>query len=443
MLYLQLYQDIKDQILTGQLLSGEKLPSKRQLASNRGVSLNTVTAALDQLIAEGYLEAKERSGYYVLDQVLASSQPIKRAYKEVIQPAPEIDWRYGGVDHDFPINSWKRTHNQVLNQDPSLIYRTGEPMGERVLREAISKHLWTAKGIHAPSSHILIGSSSQELLGKICQLLGPLRLGVEDPGNHQWIQTLKPLIKQTLPIPLDQYGANPSADQLKQIDLLYVTPSYQFPTGTIMSIGRKQSLIDWATRENKWVIEDAYNSDFRYEGKPIPPLKAIDTHDRVIYLQSFSSLISPSIHLTFMVLPDELMYRIQKNHQTSCQVPLSIQATVAEWIQTGHYARHLNRMRRKYSKKRQVLENWIARKEYLASQGTNAGLHFILHYLGKDFTSQELVQLAADWSVGLSPLSDYELNFHSHHPSFVIGYGRSSLQAIDIGIQHLEEAWDM
>ncbi|MGX7108645.1 MocR-like pyridoxine biosynthesis transcription factor PdxR [Facklamia miroungae] len=441
MLYLNLYNDIKQRILEGHLSPGEKLPSKRQMAKDRGVSINTVTASLDQLAAEGYIEAIQRKGYYVLSQKLNLKEPEHWNVNELRQEnTPKIDWRYKGVDPEFPIATWKKLTLECLNLNPNYLTEKGPKLGEHSLRQAISTYLWNAKGIKASPSHIIVGSSTENLLLLLVKLIGKAKIGVEDPGFHRWGEFLRANQIEQIPIRLDEEGANPDSFDKNKMDLLYVTPSYQFPTGSIMTIGRKQALLEWVNDDQKWIIEDEYNGEFRYEGKPIPPLKAIDYQDRVIYLQSFSSLISPALRISFMLLPDQLMQQFSRYpYYFSCPVPRLTQNVLAQFMSGGYFTRHVNRMRRKYSKKRQMIEKWASQYTDLRIIGTNAGLHLLLSISNNPLSEKEIIDAVKTHGMALSPLSDYEMIKKTRPASFVIGYGKASLSELEAGMKVLEE----
>ncbi|MGF3076682.1 PLP-dependent aminotransferase family protein [Facklamia sp. P12955] len=441
MLYLQLYNEIKQRILQGQLNPGEKLASKRQMAKDRGVSLNTITASLDQLAAEGYIEAIQRKGYFVLSQKLSLKEPNQWQLSEIeAESQPAIDWRYKGVDPEFPVATWKKITMECLNQDARYLTEKGSKLGEHHLRETIATYLWNAKGIKASPSHIIIGSSTENLLLLLVKLIGKAKIGVEDPGFHRWGDFLKANQIEQIPIELDQEGANPSPTDKKEMDLLYVTPSYQFPTGSIMTIGRKQELLEWANQDDKWIIEDEYNGEFRYQGKPIPPLKAIDSHDHVIYLQSFSSLISPALRISFILLPDSLLQKFKEYpYYFSCPVPRLTQNVLAQFMAGGHFTRHVNRMRRKYAKKRQLLEEWAKNFDNLKIVGTNAGLHLLLEIHATTLSESKIVEIAKKNSMALSPLADYELNKKRRPASLVVGYARADFNELEAGMKLLEE----
>lgn len=444
MLYQKLYEEIKERILDGRLRPGQKLPGKRQLAADRGVSINTVVSALGQLEAEGYVYSRQRSGVYVLNQKLTLREPDLWPRQETAIDQPLIDWRYRGVDGDFPRATWRKLGGQIMADRPDLFMETGDRQGEQELREALSTYLWSSRGVEAPASHIVIDSSTESLLLTLLAMLGKPTIGLEDPGFHRWGSFLHANLVRRLPLRLDEEGAVMSPSDKKEADLIFITPAHQFPTGRIMSIGRKQELLDWAAAHGKWIIEDDYNGEFRFEGKPIPPIKAIDGSDRVIYMGSFSATISPAMRVSYMVLPDRLVSRFRKNsYYLSSRVPRLTQLIVARFMTSGSFIRHINRMRRKYARKHQLLTDWISEKPGLAVRGSKAGLHLLLEYRGGNRSESELTGLAESRGMALSPLSDYELIPQQRRPAFVVGYGKADMDQLRAGINLLEEVWKL
>lgn len=444
MLYMDLYQEIKNRILDGRLSPGEKLPSKRQLSKDRGVSINTVEKALGQLEVEGYVQAIERSGVYVLKQKLTSREPNSWDYVEKEVRKPRIDWRYKGVDKDFPYATWRRLSSQVIDQYSSSLTESGPRQGEKKLREAISTYLWTSRGLDVPSSHIVVDSSTESLLLTILRMLEKPTIGVEDPGFQRWGAFLKSNLIERIPIEIDKDGAKPSSKDKDRMDALFLTPSYQFPTGQVMSIGRKQEILDWADEKEKWILEDDYNGEFRFEGSPIPPLKSVDDKNRVIYIGSFSTTVSPALRVSFMVLPDQLMRKFStETYYFSCSVPRLTQLVLAEFMTSGSYTRHINRMRRKYSRKRNLLTQWVKARKDLRVIGSNGGLHLLLEYKKDGLSEEDLLALAKEKDMALSPLSNYEITKKSRNPMFVIGYGKSSEKELKEGMKILDQIWSL
>ena len=357
-LYEQLYRCIKDDILSGRLACGEKLPSKRALSDHLETSIITVKAAYEQLIAEGYVYSVEKKGYYVnFVELPPHAKPAKLPFSDV---EPQVQFRLDMVTNHiskeyFPFTVWARTMRQVLLDRENELLLPTPYNGSKALRDAIAEYLWQFRGMHVDAEQIIIGAGTEFLYLLLIQLLGRDRsYAVEDPGYSRIARTYESNGVATEHIPIDEYGLSVSKLHETGSEVVHISPSHHYPTGTVMPIGRRQELLRWAgEREGRYILEDDYDSEFRFVGKPIPTLFSVDKSERVIYLNTFSKTISPSIRISYMILPPTLaeVYR-RKLGFYSCSVSAFEQYTLAKFMIDGSYEKHIARMRNRYRRKR-------------------------------------------------------------------------------------------
>ena len=391
-LYSQIYQEIKALIHSGELRYQDQLPSKRRLAAQNGVSQNTVINAYDQLLTEGYIYAKERYGYYVADVSYQVEPPRQvSAPEETPAPQPVFDFSLSVPDTSlFPFRRLRQLYQQILkSEDPSLLAMT-HPQGDSKLRHTVQAYLSQSRGVPCSSEQIILGPSSSHLLQLLIQLLKqaptgqapqPQGLAIEDPGFHSIAPLFEHYQMPVLPIPLDDQGLDSQALSKSPANLVFTTPNHQYPTGIIMPLARRLALLRWANEaDDRYIIEDDYDSEFKYGGQPIPGLKHLDQQQKVIYLGSFSRTLAPSVRLSYMVLPDRLMDRYHQLpiYQSTFLNTLN-QRVLAEFMETGELVRHLNRSRSFYRKKRDQLLQAIHQLDPDAKiSGGEAGLHILL-----------------------------------------------------------------
>ena len=314
-LYEQLYIGIKDAIIQQQIITGTKLPSKRKLADFLNISQTTVELAYAQLLAEGYISAKPRVGYFVeaLDEL---PYVEKMAPKFVATSTPQTyryDFSPGKIDADaFPFTLWRKYAKDVIDESYKDLLQIGHRQGEPVLREQIAHYLYQSRGITCTPDQIVIGSGTEHLLPMILRLFDDdSKLAIENPGYSAIPRN--ELKQRAIPISVDDDGL--VVDELDQsnADLVYITPSHQFPTGAVLSAARRAQLLKWAAGlANRYIIEDDYDSEFRYIGKPIPALQGLDQNDKVIYLSTFTKSLMPSLRVAYFVLPTALIAKYQE-----------------------------------------------------------------------------------------------------------------------------------
>ena len=357
-LYEYLCRSIRSDILSGALPAGTRLPSKRALAEHLRVSVITVEGAYSQLEAEGYLQARPKRGCFVsaVERPLpAAEEPPAAVPLEPQSPQARLDLSRNRVDTArFPVSTWAKLTRQVLSEAPEALLSPVPHQGLPALRQAIADELRDLKGMAVSPSQIIIGAGAEYLYLLLAQLLGrDTAFAVEDPGYPKIRQVYRACGAACVPIPLDGQGIDPAALAASGAGALHISPNHQYPTGLVTPIARRQALLRWAEDTGGTIIEDDYDSEFRFTGRPIPTLQSIDARGRVVYLNTFSQTISPSMRLGFLVLPPRLLERYRRNLGFyACTVPALEQHVLARFISGGHYERHLARMRKEYRERR-------------------------------------------------------------------------------------------
>lgn len=447
-IYLQLYQHIVQEIKQGTYRRGDRLPSKRMLAQHLAISLNTVDTAYQMLVTEGYVHAIPKSGFYVcaVEQLEAGAPPPM----EVTEPSPaprfDYDLSTGSVDPSvFPFVTWARITKDLMYHSPDLLHH-GHRQGDLCLRETLCRYLHQFRGVICEPSQVIIGAGMEYLLTVVCRLLPGASFAMEDPAYPKARQIIESSGQKICPIPLDASGLR--ADLLDQsgADCVYLTPSHQFPTGVIMPVGRRTELLKWASaKENRYLIEDDYDSEFKYTGRPIPALQSLDINEKVIYCGTFSRSIAPSIRIGYLVLPHKLLSRYQKEFSLqSSTVSRFEQHTLTRFIEEGHLERHLNRTRTLYKKRRDLLLSCLknsALAENLAWHGIDAGLHFTLQ-LQNGLSESQMVRRASQNGIHVVGLSGFYADADAAPASTILcGYAHCSPLQIENGCRALCEAW--
>ena len=413
-LYEYLYRRIRGDILSGILAAGERLPSKRSLAEHLDVSVITVEGAYQQLEAEGYVYALPKRGFFV--------SPVDQAPRAVPAPAPlpdapappawRLDLKRNQVDVSrFPLSTWARLTRQVLSEGGEALLSPIPHQGLPALRQAIAGDLRQRKGMAVSPEQIVVGAGAEYLYLLLAQLLGrDAVLAVEDPGYPKIRQVYDTCGAVCRPVPLDRHGIDLSALRASGASAVHLSPSHHYPTGLVTPIARRQALLRWAEESGGVIIEDDYDSEFRFTGRPLPTLQSIDTMERVIYMNTFSQTISPAMRMGFMVLPPRLLarYRAELGFY-ACTVPALDQEVLARFLAGGYYEQHLSRMRKEYRLRRdRVLEAFrsSAFADRITIQEQGAGLHFLLK-LDTARSDEDLRRRGKALSVRLNFLSEY------------------------------------
>ena len=392
-LYESLYSKFVDEIRTGSLKAGTKMPSVRRCSEDYGVSRNSVLGAYSLLLSEGYINSRERSGYYVAQfeaPIPAKSSSAQRAEpKRTDASKPLTDLSANLVDSSlFPYSTLRQLYRETLSGESiSILENAGQSMGDEDLRLSIASYVFNHKGILCEADQIIIGNGTSYHLQTLPPLFGdrPSFL-MENPGFRSTREIVSDTGCNIIDIPLDAEGASITdirnlSSRIRGTVLLHISPSHQYPMGTTMSAPRRAAILDWANaKAGRYIIEDDYDSDFRYNGHPIPPISSMDTTGKVIYIGTFSRTLTPSIRLSYMILPQSLVetYR-ERFSKYPCPVSRIDQKVVSLFMDYGYYERHINRMRRVYRSRRNAMVQTIEETWPEARiRGDEAGLHFIV-----------------------------------------------------------------
>ena len=443
-LYEQLYRSLAGEMRSGTLAAGTRMPGKRRLAAELSVSVNTVDAAYQMLAAEGYLESRERSGFYVQEYLALPPRPERAPGTpakpmepeapagEAAPPSPPVryDLSTRGVDPGlFPFRTWARLQKELLYSSPQLLTH-GDAQGDPALRQALAEYLSEYRGVQCGPHQIVVGAGLEYLLGLRAPLL-PGPAAVETPGYPRALQVLQNNGVHCCCLPVDEDGLSVEALNRSDAAVCYVTPSHQFPTGVTMPAGRRAELLHWAARRpgGRYIIEDDYDSEFRFDTRPLPSLQGMAGADGpVVYLSTCSRSLAPSIRIAYMVLPEHLLPAWRKKYRLySGTVSRFEQQTLARFITEGYFTRHLARERVAYKARRDALAAAL-NTAFAPGELTLAGLHTGLNLLAKlkDPPPDAALRCAAEAEgVQLSLLSDYDLTGEapSAAGTLVLGYG--------------------
>lgn len=403
-LYESLYRCIRADILAGRLSPGEKLPSKRALAENLKVGKTTVEAAFGQLTAEGFLRSVEKVGYFVealpLPPQKVSAPPVS------VEPKPgiQVDLTAGGGER-FPFSVWSRLQRQVFLDWGEKLLLPLPNRGIPELRQAIADHLWAFRGMQVDPGCILVGAGTDFLYNLLIQLLGRnLTYAVEEPGYGKIRRVYAAGGTRCVDAPMDGMGVLPEC--LSGADVLHISPAHHFPTGIVTPLSRRQALLDWASTGSRWIIEDDYDSEFRFQSLNLPAMQSLNP-ERVIYMNTFSKSLAPSIRISYMVLPEELMTRFQAELGFySCTVASFEQYTLARFLQEGYFEKHINKMRKFYRLRRNRLNAMLENLPGIRVLEQDAGLHFLVE-LSTDLTDRALEEALQAQGIRAAPLSSF------------------------------------
>lgn len=449
-LYEYLYKQIKKDILSKKLVAGEKLPSKRMLAKNLNVSTITIENAYSQLAAEGYIYSIPKSGFYVTDisSDFIEPQPPKTVkqheMREEKQNAYFADFVSNSTaENAFPFSIWTKLIKEVMAENSKELLSRSPSNGVYALREAIAGYLYQFRGMDVEPERIIIGAGTEYLYGLIIQLLGYDRCyAVEDPG-YQKISRIYEAQNVTCKfVAMDESGINIEALEQSGADILHISPAHHFPTGLVTPISRRYELLSWASRqEERYIIEDEYDSEFRLVGKPVPTLESIDVGENVIYINTFSKSLSSTIRISYMVLPERLMKRYnEKLSFYACTVSNIEQYTLARFIKEGWLEKHINRMRNYYREQRDRILACIRKHinpEKIRIREENSGLHFLLE-IDTKYSDERLRKNAEANGIHISFLSQYYRNpENARYHTLIINYSGIVAEDIEEAVKRL------
>ena len=425
-LYEHLYKQIKTDILEGTLTPDEKLPSKRTLAEHLNISTITVENAYNQLMAEGYIYSKPKSGFFV-SHITSAQNEFSHAdvqFPETDPARPQTSYFADFVSNStakqsFPFNMWSKLMRKTMSENVDKLMIHSPSVGVWELRREIAKYLLQFRGMNVSPEQIVIGAGTEYLYGIIIQLLGRQKIyAVENPGYQKIKKIYSSNDVSCIHLPLDKQGVSISALEQSQAQVLHISPSHHFPTGIVTPIARRYELLSWASKaSDRYIIEDDYDSEFRFLGKPIPSLQSIDAMEKVIYINTFSKSLSSTIRISYMVLPKHLMERYnQELNFYACTVSNFDQYTLASFLAEGHFEKHINRMKNFYRSQRDLIMDCIKKhpkysRVKIAEE--NSGLHFLLH-VDTTLSDEELVKKAEKNTIHISCLSQYVYHPEEH-----------------------------
>ena len=440
-LYEALYRCIRADILSGTLAAGQKLPSKRALAENLEVSKITVEAAYNQLLSEGYISSREKVGYFVEQVERHAPPPAAVRPPERASAKPPVDLTGSGTVR-FPFSVWMKLQREVMLDYGEQLLLPMPNQGILELRQAIACHLADFRGLHVPPENILIGAGTDFLYNLLIQLLGrDLCYAVEEPGYGKIRMIYHAGGVKCLSAVMDERGVRP--DSLGDARVLHISPSHHFPTGLVTPVSRRMELLAWAGERDGYIIEDDYDSEFRFDAHPMPAMQSLDRTGRVIYMNSFSKTLAPSIRISYMILPEELMARFrQELGFYGCTVPSFEQYTLARFLSRGHFEKHINRMRKFYRSRRnrvvQMLKN-CAFAERLTILEQDAGLHFLLK-IDTELSDRELTARLFSCGIRIHALSHYCHESREDTRILVVDYARLNEEALEKALAKLSQA---
>lgn len=440
-IYEYLYKCIKQDIIEGKLVAGERLPSKRTLAVNLGISTITVENSYGQLMSEGYIYSLPKKGYYVSDlSGVTRIKPVKYEIprkKENNEPKYDMDLSSNRTDPDsFPFATWAKLMRRVITDKQEDLMKISPSEGTWELRAAIAMHLASFRDMQVEPEQIIIGAGTEYMYGMLIQLLGRDKTYcVEDPGYSKIARIYSSNNVKYCYAGMDKEGICPDKIRECDADIVHISPTHHFPTGITMPVSRRFELLAWANeKDDRYIIEDDYDSEFRMTGKTIPTMKSIDISEKVIYMNTFSRTLTPTIRISYMVLPPHLaaVYRERLSFY-SCTVSNFEQYTLAEFIQDGYFEKHLNRMRLFYSRQREAVLSVLKSgscKCVGSVREADSGLHFILELNTK--LSDDAVKKQLDsCGIHINALSEYyhdKANSISHQ--FVISYSNLKIDKV-------------
>lgn len=443
----QIYLELRQQILQGRLQAGQKLPATRALATQLGVSRNVVLEAYDQLTAEGYLEGRSGSGTYVAQGAAWQFVPAKTVMLATASSAhePIIDFRSGIPALDrFPRHLWGQLTRQICAEAEAELFSYGIPEGRIELRSTLAQYLQRTRGVVCQPEQIVITSGAAQAFGLAARLLTKPgdAVAIEDPVPPEIRQIFAAQGAVLLSVPVDEQGLQTHLlPSIARPRFVLVTPSHQFPLGSVLTIQRRIELLEFARASGCLILEDDYDSEFRYEGTPTSSLQGLDP-DRVIYIGTFSKILSPALRLGYLVLPSDYvapcreLKRLNDLHTSSLE-----QLVLAEMIQAGHLERHIARMRKLYRQRRNALRQSLDFHfgHQIQCLGDSTGLHLVTKFTEIVFTTPLLHQINQQ-QVKVYPVSAYATVQESYRNQIVLGYGNLSIPAIETGVQRLKAA---
>ncbi len=449
-LAVQLFQAIRAAILAGTIQPGEKLPSTRELSKTLNVARNVVIECYEQLTAEGYAQPRKGSGTYICQGVQIRQAAVETAEKpRTAAPKPPVYaavFRTGVPELDaIPLRQWARLYQRVAADTPPEQLDYQSPYGDARLREQLAQYLSRARGVATTAENIIITNGAAQSFSLLCQLVDRNEYAlVEDPVSDGFLHTLTASHVKILPMPVDEQGMVTETWPIKPPKLIFTTPSHQFPTGVVLPAGRRIEMIRYARQNGALIVEDDYDSEFRFDGSPIQSMQSL-APESVIYVGTFSKTLMPALRIGYMVLPPQLCERMRKAKYTAdVHSPVLEQRTLAEFLASGSFERHIRRMRKRYLQKRNALTGSLRRAfgEHVSISGAEAGLHLVVTFDGVTFTPEVMARMA-EKGVQINALRQYCLTPEAaarYAHSLLFGYGNVTVEAMEKGVRLLASA---
>lgn len=449
-LYEQLYRFIKADILSGKISGGSKLPSKRELAANLGISKVTVESAYASLISEGYVYSLEKKGYYC-EKNLTIQQETKQTEKRRSKPLNSekqliADLSANSVPtSQFPFSVWSKLTREVIASYSRELLEPIPYNGVKALRDAIAQYVSQVKGMSVDAERIIIGAGSEYLYSQIIRLLGNDKIyAIENPSYRKIAKVYDMNGVSYKYIPVRKNGIDIDALKKSGADAVHISPSHNFPTGNVTDAKVRHEIISWAKKDGRFIIEDDFDSELRFNGLPLPPLQTLDTDSsKVIYINTFSKTISPAFRISYMILPLNLSEKYARTLSfNSCTVPSLEQFTLARFISSGHYERHINRMKKYYKLLRSELFEEFAHSElsqYAKISEAQAGLHFIIEF-DSGLTDKQMKAYLDSRGVNASFMSDYYTDGEKNEGEILVNYSGLNAESFGKVLKILSEA---
>lgn len=442
--YLQLYHYIKSSILKGDIAAGEKLPSLRLLSKNLELSVTTVEQAYSQLLVEGYIYSKPQSGYYACN--ILNTPVTGTNHSLTFHPADQLlEQEPGNQYYDlncFAFSKWKKCMNKVLTEYTPQLFFESDPQGELALRTEISKYLYLSRGVICHPDQIVIGAGTQQITNQLATILKKMSINlvaVENPGFMPVNNILRDRGFSVNPVDVGKDGIAIEKLPSNIRSAVYVSPSNQVPTGAVMPVGRRYELLEWAAKNDSIIIEDDYDSELRYFGKPIPALQGLDTAERVVYLGSFSATLFSSIKISYMVLPPsiaQIFQSIRSDYTQTCSK--TEQLTLALFMGAGHYQTNIKKLRNLYAQKLHTITRCLSTKKTKVTN-TSSGLTIIVR-VQSEKTADELCSDATAVGIKVVPSFMYPDEAYSY---LILYYSQIPLEEIPDAVEKLLNKWSL
>ncbi|MCL5030410.1 MAG: PLP-dependent aminotransferase family protein [Bacteroidetes bacterium] len=469
-LYKQLYTLLREAILTGRFKGGQKLPGTRTFSNELNISRNTVVQAFEQLIIEGYLTGKIGAGTFITNDIPDKIFDSRKTQPSTKNKIKSTNFNIGKKNvhsnlihrnifedkiipfqnglpslEDFPFSTWLKIINRNGTYLPYLQFGYKDSTGYKPLKDAVANYLQTYRAVNCTAEQIVIINGSQQGLDLISRVMLKEKKNVllEDPGYFGTRASVLSAKVNIFPVPVDEDGINIdyAIKNYPKSDFIYTTPSHQFPLGTTLSISRRLKLLEYAKKNNAWIIEDDYDSEFRYNGSPLPSLQGMDKFNRILYIGTFSKVLFPGLRLGYLVLPSVEMvepFAVAKSIADR-QSPIFDQIVLSKFIEEGHFTKHIRKMRMLYKERQDFLIDEIKKEigNLLKVNPSNAGMH-IVAWLPEKYNDKKVSSLAKENNLIVYPLSEYKLRFNQK-PALVIGYTGFNKNKLKAGVFRLKK----